>query len=160
MTVILQESIVLSVRKAYLFDPKDIGNGLIQIDISGVSGFSNNFTAAFSDPLTDVLYFVHSPDKLASWNTSVTNLQFTWKSKVYELPYATVMEAAEVRARDFDGTVTFTLYNANGTVIYTKSVSSEGEFVVAPGVTQNIQMEVIGTSRIRDLIISNDMSEL
>lgn len=155
----LAEVLILRNRQAYIFDPKDGGIGLTQLDVSDASGFTNNFTAAYADPKTDVLYFIMSPNQLASWDTGTNQLQYRWKSKVYMMPYPTSLEAAEVRASDFGAGLTLKLYG-DGTQFFSKNVTSDGEFVVAPAVPKEVQIELTGTATVKVVEASNDMEEL
>jgi len=148
MAAHFSEVLVLGERLGYIFDPKDGGIGLVQVDLSGVTNFSNNLTAAFSDPKTDVLYFVHSPDKLATWDSSATQMEYRWKSKVYLMPYPTSLEAAQVRASDFGSGLTLKFYG-DGTQFFSKNVTADGEFGVTPAVPKEVQIEVTGTATVK-----------
>lgn len=155
----LAEALVVRERQAYIFDPKDGGIGLTRLDITGVTGFTNNVVAAYADPKTDVLYFIVSPNQLATWDTDADSLEYRWKSKVYMMPYPTSLEAAQVRGSNFGAGITFKLYG-DGAAFFTKTVTADGEFVVTPAVPKEVQVEVTGKATIKVLEAANDMEEL
>lgn len=161
MAAVLVDTLVVYQRAGYLFDPKDGGIGLTRLDLTSVSGFNNNFTAACTDPVTDDLFFVFSPDTLASWSTSSTLLEYIWKSKIYQLPYSAVMEAAQVKGKTFGSGLTFRTYS-NESSYYSKNITAEGEFVLPNPTfgTRDFQMEVQGTAVVTTLESSENMDEL
>ena len=154
------DALVVRTRQGYIFDPKDSGIGLTRLDLTGVDTFNNNFSAACTDPVTDTLYFIYSPDKLGSWATGVDLLDYEWLSKVYQMPYAAVPEAAQVRGEPAAGDE-FSVY-ADGTAYYTKSISDDGEFVLARPTfgAKEFQMGYTGTGTIKWLEASDLMEEL
>lgn len=153
-----------STKGGYLFDPKS-QNGIIKLDLSVHTGFTvnNAVTAAYSNPVTDTLYYIHSTNKLATWNTHATNkLQYVWKSKVYQLPYATTFEASQVKGSSFGSGITYKLYG-DGTLYYTKTITADGEFVTpAVGTTgaKEFQVEVTGSATLSWLESAESMEEL
>lgn len=147
------------VKSGYILDVKT--GELTSFDVSIVGGFLNDITAAYSDPVTDTLYFIHSTNKLATWNSSVTSLQYTWKSKIYELPYRANMEAAQTRGNTYGSGVTFNLHS-EGSSYFTKTVTAQGEFVVGVPTfgTNEFQIELIGTATIKGTEVAEAMEEL
>lgn len=151
-----------STTGGYIFDLKEKGVGLTKLDLTQQTGYDNAVTAGYSDPLTDVFYYVHSTNKLASWDTAASSLTYRWKSKVYQMPYATTMEAAQVKGSSFGSGVTFKTY-ADGTLFYTKTVTADGEFVLpitATNGAKELQFELTGTATITWAELAEAMEEL
>ena len=160
MAAHLIDSLVVRQRQGYIFDPKESGIGLSKLDLTSVSGHNNNFTATCTDPVTDTLYFIYSPDTLASWATSTVNLEYSWTSKVYQVPYPATFQAAQVRGAPVSGDDFSVL--ANGASYYTKAITADGEFVLpkpTPG-AKTFQVKYEGTGTITTLEVSENMEEL
>lgn len=160
MAVHFIDSLVVRQRQGYIFDPKETGIGLCKLDLTSVTNFNNNFMATCTDPVTDTLYFIYSPDKLASWATGTALLEYTWTSKVYQMPYAFVPEAAQVKGDPISGD-SFSVLNG-GTSYYTKSITVDGEFVL-PNPTfgaKTFQINYEGTGTITGIEAADSMEEL
>jgi hypothetical protein len=164
MTAILVDIIgAASNRQGFVFDPKDGGIGLSRVSLSDVSGFSNEITANYTDPITDYMYFVHSANKLAIWDYALDYLEYEWESKVYLLPYAAVPQAAQVKGENgtFETSVEFSVLS-DGAPYYTRDVDDDMEFVLPPPMfgAKEFQMKVSGINTIRWLQAADSMEEL
>lgn len=149
-----------STKGIYIFDPKE-GGTLTKVDLSGIGGFNNAITAGYSDPLTDTFYLVHSNDKLVTWNSSGTSLSYTWRSKVYQLPYAVNMLAGQIKGSTFGGGLTFNVVG-DGATYFTKNITASGEFVLGLPTfgTNELQIELVGTATVKTAEIAETMEEL
>jgi len=149
-----------STKGIYIFDPKE-GGTLTKVDLSGIGGFNNTITAGYSDPLTDTFYLVHSNDKLVTWNSSGTSLSYTWRSKVYQLPYAVNMLAGQIKGSTFGSGLTFNVVG-DGSTYFTKNITASGEFVLGLPTfgTNELQIELVGTATVKTAEIAETMEEL
>lgn len=142
-------------RGSFLFDPRDQGIGFIDLGV--------NWDASFVDHLEDSLYLSIS-GILKKWNYSNTPLTYQWRSKVFQLPYPTAMNAAQIRgvnANALVGTTTFKIYkDREVTPYYTKTVTNDTEFVLPSIIAKELQLEVTGTARINIVQVAEDMVEL
>lgn len=133
----------------FIFDPKQGGNGWSWLDFYA--------QAVFNDPRTDSLYLVIA-NELYKWDGAATSRPYRWRSKLYQLPRGANLRACQVRASDYIN-LTLRLYE-NGTLFYTRAVTSDMEFVLpAVDVTQ-FQFELAGTSRVNSVQFAEDMDEL
>ncbi|MGI0011623.1 MAG: hypothetical protein ACREAE_09515, partial [Nitrosopumilaceae archaeon] len=153
-------------KAGYIFDPKDDGNGLTKLDLSVHTGLTinNAVTAAYSSPLTDTLYYIHTDNKLTIWNSHAsTGLQYNWRSKVYKTFYPFTPQAAQLKSRSFGLGVTLKTYVDNVLHI-NQSVNSNREFVL-PSIASSeganeYEAELIGTVTIESIEIAETMEEL
>lgn len=163
MTVNLFPAVVINTTFTWLFDPKENGSGLTRIDLSQASGFGNSISAAYADPLTDTLYFVWGGNNLASWNTGGSKMQYTWRSKVFQFPYGTTVQAGQTKGDTYGSGVTFNVYG-DGNLFHTATVTSEVEFVITtptnPSFRKEYFIELIGTANLKVAEIANGMEEL
>jgi hypothetical protein len=135
----------------FIFDPRQLGNGLTWINY--------NTQAGFSDPMSDKLYLVQS-GTLKAWDEGTGKLTYTWRSKQFKLPRAGNFRAAQVRGDDYSS-ITFKVYsNRNPSPLYTKIITSESEFVLPDVASTYLELEVVGTSAVRDVQIAEEMEEL
>lgn len=151
-----------SVKGGYLFDFRANGTGLVKLDLTQQTGYNNAVTAGYSDPLTDIFYYVHTSNLLASWNTSASKLIYRWKSKVYQMPLPITVQAAQVRASSFGSGITFKAY-ADGTLFYTKTITTNIEFVLPKLTTEGareLQFELTGTGTVLQTELAETMEEL
>lgn len=151
-----------SVTGGYILDFKETKTGLTRLDLTQQVGYNNAVTAGYSDPLTDIFYYVHTSNLLASWNTAVSKLTYRWKSKVYQMPFPVTVEAAQVRGSSFGSGVTFKAY-AEGTLFHTKTITSNTEFVLpktAVEGAEELQFELTGTATIVQTELAESMEEL
>lgn len=139
--------------RGFIFDPRQLGNGLTWLSRSVFTGHS--------DPLTDRLYIVNGAGEFFIWNEDDENpIDYIWKSKVFQLPRPANFSAAQVRADNYED-LTFRLYvNQAATATYTKDVTSEMEFVLPDIAATNVEVRLDGTSPVRFVQIAEDMEEL
>lgn len=130
----------------FIFDPRSD---------TGISKFTYDARHIFLDQERDELFFIDSTGSVREWEGSTAPLTYTWKSKLFKLPYPTFFEYAQV-----DGyPVTLKLYN-NGTLYFTKSVTDEKEFVLPPEVCSNFEFQLEGSSTVRSVQFSDEVMEL
>jgi hypothetical protein len=163
MATKLFPAVVVGPTYIYLFDPKEMGIGLTRIDLSQSSGFGNSITAAYADPITDQLFYIFGGNSLASWNTGGTKLTYTWRSKVYQFSYGTVLQAGQTKGDSYGTGVTLNVYG-DGNLFHTATLTSETEFVLtiptAPTFRKEFEVEFVGTANLKVVEIANDMEEL
>lgn len=147
-----------SVLGGYMIDPVQHGNGLTLIDLSIVSGFNNAITAAYSDPITDTLHFIHSTNKLATWNSDSTNLTYTWTSKTYKYPYPVEYSMVQIKAPTYTPSITLTI-SADGATQYTGTPTSKTEFVIGEVTASDGADEVVFTVSSKSSVESVEIVE-
>lgn len=159
----------------YMLDVRPNGAGLVSLSFHAL--------AAFVDPVTDNLYLVmdainepteaalpvaSSAPVLASpyrvihqFDGHATDLlRYRYRGKFHLLPYPAGMTIAQVHASDFANLVLRT-YGSNGTLLQTKQITSETEFTVpALAARPNYELELVGTSTVRQAQLAEDVTEL
>lgn len=138
-----------STGRGFIFDPRAGGNGWTWLDF--------DWQAAYSDPTTDDLYFVIDND-LYLWEGSDNKRPYTWRSKLHLLERPASFRMAQIEAADYDNLV-LKMYSA-GNLYYTRTVTSDREFVVPAKAVRNFEYELSGTSRVRMVQIAENVEEL
>lgn len=160
--------------KAYALDMKANGFGVVEVPFHA--------SAAHVDPVTDTLYTVlddiNEPDDpslpiapttpagidagnvISQFEGDDTQLMtYRWKGKLWLLPYPSTMLIAQVKAEDYDN-ILFRVYG-DGAQVDEIAVTSEEEFTLpAVDVYSKVEIEVLGTSTIREIQIAEDVLEL
>lgn len=160
--------------KAYALDMKPDGFGVVEMPFHA--------SAAHVDPLTDTMYLVvdnidepddpalpvppTTPATLANGNVisqfegdDTQLMTYRWKGKLWLLPYPSTMLIAQVKAEDYDN-ILFRVYG-DGVQVDEIAVTSEEEFTLpAVDVYSKVEIEVLGTSAIREIQIAEDVMEL
>lgn len=160
--------------KAYALDMKPEGFGVIEMPFHA--------SAAHVDPLTDTMYLVvdnidepddpalpvppTTPATIANGNVisqfegdDTQLMTYRWKGKLWLLPYPLTMLIAQVKAEDYDN-ILFRVYG-DGVQVDEIAVTSEEEFTLpAVDVYSKVEIEVLGTSTIREIQIAEDVMEL
>ncbi|MGE4074964.1 MAG: hypothetical protein AB7F22_05395 [Reyranella sp.] len=160
--------------KAYALDMKPDGFGVIEMPFHA--------SAAHVDPLTDTMYLVvdnidepddpalpvppTTPATIANGNVisqfegdDTQLMTYRWKGKLWLLPYPSTMLIAQVKAEDYDN-ILFRVYG-DGVQVDEIAVTSEEEFTLpAVDVYSKVEIEVLGTSTIREIQIAEDVMEL
>lgn len=102
-----------STSEGWLFQPLEQMGHLVDL-----SGFAD-VTGVQTDPFTGEAYII-ARDVIFQWNPlTTTPLTYTWKSKVFELPYPVNMGAYRLQYKDvisdidFDQGFDYTVYNAS-----------------------------------------------
>ena len=137
-----------STGRGFIFDPRSGGNGWTWLDF--------DWQAAYSDPETDNLYLVINND-LYLWEGSDTKRPYTWRSKLHLLPRPAAFRMAQVEAADYP--VTLKLYG-NGALYFTKTVTTDREFVVPAKAVRQLEYELSGTARVRSVQVAESVEEL
>lgn len=139
-----------STQRGFIFDPREGGNGLTFLDFYARAGYS--------DPVSDTL-FLFTSGAVYAWDSHASNFRtYTWRSKEFQLPRAANFRAAQIR-----GTLTTPItfkYYSDGSLVYTKTVTDEHEFVLPAYDSTMVQVEVSGTAEIRLIQIAEDMDQL
>lgn len=160
--------------KAYALDMKSSGFGVVEMPFHA--------SAAHVDPLTDTMYLVvdnidepddpalpvppTTPAAIANGNVvsqfegdDTQLMTYRWKGKLWLLPYPSTMLIAQVKAEDYDN-ILFRVYG-DGAQVDEIAVTSEEEFtLLAVNVYSKVEIEVLGTSTIREIQIAEDVMEL
>lgn len=89
-----------------------------------------------------------------------TNLTFRWKSGLYLLSSAKSFSAGRILGeQSVANPVTLTIYR-DGQPFFSKSVTDERPFALAPGLYLSAQFEISGTTKVTVVQIASDMGEL
>ncbi len=161
-----------AVKAGYALDSKATGFGLISL--------SYHACAVHSDPVTDHLYLVLDANAepvealLPIASTEVAGngktiyqfdgdeasaMRYLWRGPLKETPHPLRLAIAQVRAGDY-ANLAFRLYK-DGTLIYTKLISSIKEFVLPVlDDADTYEVEIVGTSRTRSVQAAEDVNEL
>jgi len=160
--------------KAYALDMKANGFGVVEMPFHA--------SAAHVDPITDTLYTVvdnidepddpslpvapTTPAGIADGNVisqfegdDTQLMTYRWKGKLWLLPYPATMLIAQVKAEDYSN-ILMRVYG-DGVQVDEVAVTSEEEFTLpAVDVYSKVEIEVLGTSTIREIQIAEDVTEL
>lgn len=160
--------------KAYALDMKSSGFGVVEMPFHA--------STAHVDPLTDTMYLVlddieepddpslpvppSTPAGIAAGNVisafegdSTKQMTFRWKGKLWLLPANTFMMVARVRAEDYDN-ILLRVYG-DGVQVDEVVVTDEDVFTLAEtDAYRKLEIEVLGTSTIREIQLAEDVREL
>ncbi len=160
--------------KAYALDMKANGFGVVEMPFHA--------SAVHVDPVTDTMYLVlddiNEPDDpslpippttpagIAAGNVisafegdSTQQMTYRWKGKLWLLPAQTYMIMARVRADDYDN-ILLRVYG-DGVQVDEVVVTGEEEFTLAEtDAYRKLEIEVLGTSTIREIQLAEDVREL
>lgn len=160
--------------KAYALDMKSSGFGVVEMPFHA--------SAVHVDPITDTMYLVldniDEPDDpslpippttpagiavgnvIAAFEGDADNrMTFRWKGKLWLLPAQAAMMMARVRAEDYDN-ILLRVYG-DGVQVDEVVVTSEEEFTLAEtDAYRKLEIEVLGTSTIREIQLAEDVREL
>jgi hypothetical protein len=142
-----------SEQAGYILDVNSQGFGLVKL------GFYPS--AAFVDPVTDILYFVPTgTSTLSSWDTANTLLAYLWRSKEWTITRRTAFRFVRVRADDYTN-LTMKLY-ADGTLYATIAITSKMMVPIPNPVAaeETFWIEFSGTSRVKRWELSESIEEL
>lgn len=157
---------------SYALDPKPNGFGLIEL--------SHHATAVFVDPEADALYVVMdanteptdvllpvastavTPDgaTIFEFNAATGNgdMVYSWKGKLNLLAYAMALRIGRVRAADYDNLLV--AHYGDGVLLKQRVVSDGDTFTVpARKSYDTYEIELVGTSRVREAVLVDDMRE-
>ncbi len=157
---------------SYALDAKPGGFGLIRL--------SHHATATFVDPLSDALYLVMDANteptdvSLPVASTAVTptglkifefnaetgsgSMVFRWRGKLNLLPYPQTLRIGRVRAATYTNIIVN--HYGNGVLLKTRVIANGGTFTVpARKSYDTYEIELIGTSTVRETVLVDDMRE-
>jgi hypothetical protein len=153
----------------------------MKADGFGLAPLSFHATAAHADPLTDKLFLVldevnepsdaylplpstaPDPDGATIYEFNAEagdgHIVYRWRGKLHLLPLPTAFQVCQVKAADFDNLV-LRLY-ADGAMFFNRVISDGNPFTLpmAEGY-DTVEIEFIGTSRVRTVQLSEDVMEL
>ncbi|HNJ86602.1 MAG TPA: hypothetical protein PKU92_08465, partial [Agitococcus sp.] len=135
-----------------IFDPRSPNDGLI--------AFNQYFVAGYRDQDTDTLYLIDENKVL--WKFDDNNASprtYTWKSKRISLDAPHCFTAARVLADSYTN-ITINIY-ADNTLYHTQTVTNKQPFRLPRNGRYRVwQIEVIGVDAIREVAISETVTEL
>lgn len=157
---------------SYALDPTPGGFGLIEL--------SHHATAVFVDPESDALYVVMDVNSeptdvlLTTPSTAVTpngltifefnadtgdgDMVYRWKGKLNLLAYAQSLRIGRVRAVSYDNLLV--AHYGDGVLLKQRVVSNGNTFTVpARESYDTYEIELVGTSRVRETLLVDDMRE-
>lgn len=139
-------------RGIVMFDFTGQGAVLTASDVN----LSTAITAGYYDPTTDTLYFAQGANIVRFDRGS--NLSFTWKSKVFRLPFEDNFAVAQVHADSYP--VTLKVYG-DGVLRHTQTVTSSKEFRLPSGFRcRDWEFQVEGSATVTEVAIANSVAEL
>lgn len=156
------QELVPETIEGYFHDGKYValyaGGGFIlnSLEDASLTMFDETVTAGHVDAVNDALYLVIGGD-IKKFNAGA-NLTYTWRSKKFQFAASPGPGCARVDADTYP--VTFNLY-ADGALIHSRQVLDEQVFRL-PGDyrPRQIELELIGTQRIRLLAVADHPKEL
>jgi hypothetical protein len=135
-----------------IFDPRNPNDGLI--------AFNQYFVAGYRNEDTDTLYLIDENKVL--WKFDDNNAlprTYTWKSKRISLDSPHCFTAARILADSYTN-ITINIY-ADNTLYHTQTVTNKSPFRLPRNGRYRVwQIEVIGTDNIREVAISETVTEL
>lgn len=139
-------------QAGFTIDLAQNGTGLGRLDFHA--------TAVWLHPITGALHMVVG-DEHVIFNSAASLLEFQWRSRQWVLDRPASFAAARIDLQSGDsGSVTLDLYY-DGTLIFTKAVSTSREFVLPAKVAEHeVSMRLTGSRKIKRLAISESMDEL
>lgn len=140
-------------KGAYLFDPLQVDFGIVKLGMW--------FKAATRHHQTEKLFFFDDKNNVYQFNdTSLNKKPFTWKSKLFDVGGdGARFLCGQVIADDYKN-IKLKIYSEN-TLFYEVQVKSRRPFRL-PNHSNHYewQIEVSGTSKVRDIQLANSMLEL
>ena len=135
-----------------IVDPRAPSEGMIR--------FNQYFVAGYRDEDTDTLYLIDENKTLWQFDEdSAQPLAYTWKSKRLSLPAPMCFTAARVLADSY-ANITLKVY-ADNALYHTQVVTNKSAFrLPRTGKHRVWQVEAIGTDNIREIALSEAVSEL
>lgn len=118
-----------------------------------------NIHGGMYSPEDDILYLIQTDGTardIASWRTG-SNIDYTWKSKVFSFPYLMAMSAGMVQG--VFGTVDLTLY-VDGVAQTPITVTDDDVFRMSPVQGSDFQVLLEGGAKIDRVKIGQSMSEV
>jgi hypothetical protein len=143
------------------FNGTDLGftiteDGWIDIDLNGA-----NVYGGWVSPADDKLYLivdVGGTRYIRAFNDHASNkLTYTFKSKIFDLPFARSLTCAKMKATF--GSITFTLYG-DGAQKQQQAITSSHMFRLAPGRWETMEFMVSGTAEMDSIVFSSDTKGL
>lgn len=139
-------------RGIVMFDFTGQGAVLTSSDVN----LSTAITAGYYDPTTDTLYFAQGANIVRFDRGS--NLNLTWKSKVFRLPFEDNFAVAQVHADSYP--VTLKVYG-DGVLRHTQTVASSKEFRLPSGFRcRDWEFQIEGSATVTEVAIANSVAEL
>lgn len=139
-------------RGMLLFDFSGQGAAMTTCDINS----STEITGGYVDARTDTLYFAQGSN-IVRFNAG-TPLTYTWRSKLFRLPYAMNFTAGLLRAKAYP--VTLKVF-ADGVLRHTQTVTDDLVFRLPSGWRAvDWQLEVTGTNDVTDVSIATSVEEI
>ena len=126
----------------------------------GLIAFNQYFVAGYRDQDTDTLYLIDENKVLWKFDDdSAQPLSYTWKSKRLSLDAPHCFTAARVLADSYTN-ITINIY-ADNTLYHTQTVTNKQPFRLPRNGRYRVwQIEVIGVDAIREVAISETVTEL
>lgn len=133
--------------------------GCLVFDFAGQVTFTrlNMYaTAGFNDRQRDALYLAYG-DKIVKFDHGATNMQMTWKSKRFRMPFPLNLGAAKLGADSYP--VTLNVYvNGSTTPKYSLAVGSERDFKLPGGFkSDKWEFEIVGSDKVTYLIVADNV---
>lgn len=139
-------------QAGFTIDLAQNGTGLGRLDFHA--------TAVWLHPITGALHMVVGGDHVI-FNSAASLLAFQWRSRQWVLDRPASFAAARIDLQSGDsGSVTLDLYY-DGTLAFTKAVSTSREFVLPAKVAEHeVSMRLTGSRKIKRATIAETMDEL
>lgn len=139
------------VKAGFVLDPSEPQAGMTQID--------QYSKCIYADLEEDSIYFTdENATQIKQWDSDTVSLAYTWRSQVFVMPNLVNFGWLKVRAASYP--VNFDLL-ADGASVYSGVINSS-EAIRLPGgfLSDEWEIEVTGTARIKAIYVAENASEL
>jgi hypothetical protein len=135
--------------------------GSVVLDLTGDSAAlweSDQYCSAlYNDIRADALYMV-TGSNVKKWDGDTTNLNYSWKSKIFVLPRPENLAVGQVFASSYP--VTFKAY-ANGVLKHTQTVANDSPFKLPSGFkAKEWEIETSGSNPINAIYLASSVLDL
>lgn len=113
-------------------------------------------SAGYTDIQRDKLFLAFSDRTVKTWEGG-SALTYTWKSKIFGLPYPMSFATAQVQAEAYPVTAKFYL---DGVLLHTQTVASRSPFRLPAKIGLDWEVQLEGTAEIFSVDIAQSVSEL
>lgn len=142
-------------RRGFIFDPRSNSDGFVDTD--------QIVKASFADHFSERNFYSDGID-LYAWDEANTLKTYSWKSKLFQLPYPMSFSIGQIYAvnfQGFTGSSTLNLYKDRSNVpFFTVPVTQSMQFRLPSIVCEEIQIELVGTARVNKVQIAEETMEL
>jgi hypothetical protein len=116
--------------------------------------------AAFQDLSVDRLYVMYTNNDIVAWGESSSNLQYTWKSKVFSMPSEVSFSCMQIEAETYPIDYTLTMTGSDGTTTQSGTVTSRDMLRIKSVLARDWQIEITGSGEVYNIALAQSGEEL